>query len=72
MDELDEIYAQIRSELAARYSLGYISTDRTTDGAWRRVTIRFADPRPALEDVRIRAREGYFALWVEDEPSSPR
>ena len=72
MDELDEIYAQIRSELAARYSLGYVSTDRTTDGAWRRVTIRFADPRPALEDARIRAREGYFALWVEDEPSRPR
>ncbi len=72
VDELDEIYAEIRDELAARYSLGYVSTDSTTDGAWRRVTIRFADSRPELKDARIRAREGYFARYVEDEPSSPR
>ena len=72
VDELDEIYAEIRDELSARYSLGYVSTDPTTDGAWRRVTIRFADSRPELKDARIRAREGYFALYLEDEPSSPR
>ncbi len=72
VDELDEIYAEIRDELSARYSLGYVSTDPTTDGAWRRVTIRLADSRPELKDARIRAREGYFALYLEDEPSSPR
>ena len=68
LDELDEIYAQIRDELAARYSLGYVSTDPTTDGAWRRVTLRFADSRPELEGARIRAREGYFARYFEDAP----
>ena len=68
VDELDEIYALIRDELAARYSLGYVSTDTTTDGAWRRVTIRFADSRPELKDARLRAREGYFARYIEDEP----
>ena len=68
LDELDEIYAQIRDELAARYSLGYVSTDPTTNGAWRRVTLRFADSRPDLEGARIRAREGYFARYFEDAP----
>ena len=68
MDELDEIYEQIRNELAARYSLGYVSTDPTTDGAWRRVNVRFTDSRPDLEGARIRAREGYFAPYIEDEP----
>ena len=68
LGELDEIYAQIRDELVARYSLGYVSTDPTTDGAWRRVTVRFAESRPDLEGARIRARTGYFAPYFEDAP----
>lgn len=66
--DLDEIYAQIRDELAARYSLGYVSTDPTTDGAWRRVTVTLAGARPELEGARIRARNGYFAPYFEDAP----
>ena len=68
IDELDEIYAQIRDELAARYSLGYVSTDPTTDGAWRRVTVKLAETRPELEGARIRARKGYFAPYFDDAP----
>ena len=68
VDELDEIYAQIRDELAARYSLGYVPTDPTTDGAWRRVTVTLAGARPELEGARIRARNGYFAPYFEDAP----
>ena len=68
VDELDEIYAQIRDELAARYSLGYVSTDPTTDGAWRRVTVTLAGARPEFEGARIRVRNGYFAPYFEDAP----
>ena len=35
--ELDKIYDKIRAEIAARYSLGYVSTDTRMDGAWRKV-----------------------------------
>ena len=63
--DLDEIYAQIKAELATRYSLDYVSTDHTTDGAWRRVTVKFAGTRPELEGARIRARQGYFARYLE-------
>ncbi len=65
-DDLDEIYAEIREELEARYSLGYVSTDRTTDGAWRRVTVSLRGDRPELDDARIRTREGYFAPFIEE------
>ena len=67
-DELDEIYEQIRNELEARYSLGFVSTDPTTDGAWRRVTVSVPVSRPDLENARIRAREGYFAPYLEPDP----
>ena len=69
-DDLDDIYERIRGELEARYSLGYVSTDPTTDGAWRRVTVSLRGDRPALDDARIRAREGYFAPYIEE--SAPR
>jgi Ca-activated chloride channel family protein len=69
-DDLDEIYQQIREELEARYSLGYVSTDPTTDGAWRRVTVSLRGDRPELDDTSIRTREGYFAPYIEE--SGPR
>ena len=65
-DDLDDVYRRIREELEARYSLGYVSTDRATDGAWRRVTVTLREGRPELDDVRIRAREGYFAPYIEE------
>ena len=65
-DDLDEIYQQIREELEARYSLGYVSTDPTTDGAWRRVTVSLRGERRELDDADIRAREGYFAPYIEE------
>lgn len=69
-ESLDEIYGRIREELEARYSLGYVSTDPTTDGAWRRVTVSLRGDRPGLDDASIRAREGYFAPYIEE--SGPR
>jgi len=63
--DVEEIYDKIRDELVARYSLGYVSTDPETDGAWRRVTIGFRTFRSDLQDLEIRVREGYFAPYFE-------
>jgi Ca-activated chloride channel homolog len=59
--ELDKIYDKIQREIAARYSLGYVSSDTRKDGAWRRVTIKVK--RPDLKDVKLRTRTGYFAPY---------
>ena len=61
LKELDKIYDTIQREIAARYSLGYVSTDGRTDGAWRNVEIRIK--RPGLKNVKIRTRSGYFAPY---------
>ena len=34
--EIDKMYDKIQREIAARYSIGYMSTDERTNGAWRR------------------------------------
>jgi VWFA-related protein len=60
-EELDEMYAEIADEVQARYSLGYVSTNTKSDGAWRKVEIRVN--RKGLKGVRIRTRPGYFAPY---------
>ena len=44
------------AEIRAQYTLGYVSTNEKTDGTWRKV-----DVRVKAQDLRTRARRGYFA-----------
>lgn len=64
--EVDKMYEKIEREIAARYSLGYTSSDPRTNGAWRSVDIRLK--RPDLKGVRLRTREGYFAPLKKEGP----
>lgn len=57
--EVDKMYDKIQREIAARYSLGYTSTDDRSDGTWRNVEIRLK--RPDLKGAKLRTRDGYFA-----------
>jgi len=61
--DLDGVFDRIRDELAGRYSLGYLSSDARTDGAWRGVEIKLL--RADLKGVRLRTRSGYFAPYKE-------
>lgn len=59
--DLDGVFEKIRAELEARYTLGYLSSDPRTDGAWRSVEIKLL--RPELKSAKIRTRTGYFAPY---------
>ena len=61
--DLEGVFDKIRQELASRYSLGYISTDARTDGAWRSVEIKLL--RNDLKGVRLRTRSGYYARFSQ-------
>ena len=59
--ELDKLYEKIQREIAARYSLGYVSSDARKDGGWRKVEIKLK--RPDLKGAKLRTRSGYFAPY---------
>jgi VWFA-related protein len=61
--ELEKIYARIEKTVAARYSLGYTSTDTRMNGSWRRVQVRLN--RPEMKGARLRTRQGYYAAFKE-------
>jgi Ca-activated chloride channel family protein len=61
--DLDRIYEQVLGEVRAQYSIGYISTNEKSDGAWRKVKVKIT--RADAKSLRVRARKGYYA------PSTP-
>lgn len=63
LKDLDKIYDKIQREIAARYSIGYLSSDTRKDGAWRKVEIRLK--RAELKGAKLRARSGYFAPYKD-------
>jgi len=58
--QLDEIYDKVVSQIRAQYTLGYTSTNSSTDGKWRKVEIK---TRKDDRGLRVRARKGYFAAY---------
>lgn len=59
MRDLDGVYARVAAEIDAQYSMGYVSANTKTDGAWRKVEIRVT--RPGLTGIKVRTRQGYYA-----------
>ena len=57
--DLDRIYEQVLGEIQAQYTIGYVSTNEKSDGAWRKVEIKIACPDS--KSLRVRARQGYYA-----------
>jgi len=65
LKDLDKMYEKILGEIAARYSIGYLSTNKRQDGAWRDVKVRVL--REGLKHVKIRTRSGYYAPYKASE-----
>ena len=56
LKDLEKMYEKILGEIASRYSIGYLSTNKKHDGTWRDVKVRIL--RDGLKDVKIRTRSG--------------
>lgn len=57
IEDLPKVFAQITAELQAQYLLGYYSSNEAADGKFRRIVVKM----PKRSELRIRARNGYFA-----------
>jgi len=55
--DLEAVFRQIAEELQAQFLLGYYSTDARADGGFRRISVSV----PKHPEVRVRARQGYYA-----------
>jgi Ca-activated chloride channel family protein len=58
MKDVEGAYDRVLAEINGQYHLGYQSTNRQADGAWRKVEIKVKRP-----DLRVRSRKGYFGPY---------
>ena len=54
--DLEANFQEISSELRSQYSLGYVSTNDKMDGTFRTISVE-----PLEKNLRVRAKNGYFA-----------
>ena len=62
--QLDELYDKLLEELFSQYTIGYVSSNTKQDGKYRKIKVEVD-----LEDVKVRARRGYYGPVLEG-PSS--
>jgi VWFA-related protein len=65
-NDLGTGFARIGMESRSYYLLGYVPTNRATDGRFRSITVKLARP-----DMVVRARRGYFAPGPDDRGRKP-
>ena len=58
LKDLDSSYEKVLAEIKAQYHLGYVPTNNTPDGSWRKVEIKIK-----RSDAKTRTRKGYFAPY---------
>jgi Ca-activated chloride channel family protein len=59
MTQIGEAYDKVLSEIRGQYTLGYVSTNTTRDGKWRKVEVEIR--HPDAKAMRLLSRRGYFA-----------
>ena len=59
-NELDYYIDLIHAELRNQYVLGYVPTNKTHDGKWRRIQVKLEAPQ-GLPRLLVHAKEGYYA-----------
>jgi VWFA-related protein len=57
MESVAEVYGQVRADLTASYTLGYISSNAAAAGSYRSITVSVTKP----DAVVRQSREGYAA-----------
>ena len=61
LQQLDELYDKLLEELFSQYTLGYVSTNSKQNGKYRKIRVEVD-----REDVKVRARRGYFGPAPEE------
>ena len=56
VEDLEESFQQIGSELRSQYNLGYFSANTQRDGTYRKIEVKLAE-----KGLKTRYRKGYYA-----------
>jgi Ca-activated chloride channel homolog len=63
--ELRSAFVQIQTDLREQYLVAYSPSNKTHDGAYRRIQIEVVDPEVRKQNLKLNYRPGYFAKTVD-------
>jgi Ca-activated chloride channel homolog len=63
--ELHSAFVQIQTDLREQYLVAYSPSNKTRDGAYRRIQIELIDPEVRKQNLRLNYRPGYFAKTID-------
>jgi Ca-activated chloride channel family protein len=63
--ELRSAFVQIQTDLREQYLVAYSPSNKTRDGAYRRIQIEVVDPEVRKQNLKLNYRPGYFAKTVD-------
>jgi Ca-activated chloride channel homolog len=63
--ELHAAFVQIQTDLREQYLVAYSPSNKTRDGAYRRIQIEVIDPEVRKQNLRLNYRPGYFAKTID-------
>ncbi|MEP6742009.1 MAG: VWA domain-containing protein [bacterium] len=63
--ELRAAFVQIQTDLREQYLVAYSPSNKTRDGAYRRIQIEVIDPETRKQNLKLNYRPGYFAKTVD-------
>jgi Ca-activated chloride channel homolog len=63
--ELRAAFAQIQTDLREQYLVAYSPSNKTRDGAYRRIQIEVTDPEVRKQNLKLNYRPGYFAKTID-------
>ena len=58
LKDIETAYERVLGDIRAQYTIGYVSSNASANGRWRKVDIKLR--RPGL---KVRARQGYYAPY---------
>jgi VWFA-related protein len=57
---LNQVFQELQEEMRSQYAIGYVPTNDTKDGTYRKLDIKLAS-----KDLKAQARKGYYAVKPE-------
>lgn len=63
--ELRSAFVQIQTDLREQYLVAYSPSNKTRDGAYRRIQIEVVDPEVRKQNLKLNYRPGYFAKTLD-------
>jgi Ca-activated chloride channel family protein len=63
--ELHSAFVQIQIDLREQYLVAYSPSNKTRDGAYRRIQIELIDPEVRKQNLKLNYRPGYFAKTID-------